>query len=54
MVNDGQGGRLSDLKENIQTFAKITKQSTEHLEALEAKFSLKIKFLESKVAALES
>ena len=28
MMNDGQGARLSYLKENIQTLEKITKQST--------------------------
>ena len=27
MMNDGQGNRLSYLKENIQTLEKITKQS---------------------------
>ena len=39
--------RLSYLKENIQTLEKITKQSAKNLEALEAKFSQKIEFLES-------
>ena len=53
MMNDGQGAGLSYLKENIQTLEKITKQSAENLEALEANFSQKIKFLENRVAALE-
>ena len=53
-MNDGQGSGLSYLKENIQTLEKITKQSAENLDALEDKFSQKIEFLESKVAAIES
>ena len=53
MMNDGQGAGLSYLKENIQTLEKITKQSAKNFEALEAKFSQKIEFLESKVAELE-
>ena len=54
ILNDGQIARLSDLEEKLQTFDKILKESAENIEALKAKFSQKIDFLESKVAALES
>ena len=54
MMSDGQGARISYLEKKLQTLEKISKQSAENLEALEAKFSQKIEFLESKVAALES
>ena len=53
MMNDGQGAGLGYLKENIQTLEKITKQSAKNLKALEAMFSQKIEFLETKVAELE-
>ena len=34
MMNDGQGARLSYLKENIQTLEKITKQSAKKIKCI--------------------